>query len=379
MTWPPAWGCRPGTSAACSPSTSGASPDQLASSRRTHFARRLLDDTDLTVTDIAYASGFGSLRQLNRACQDVFRSSPSELRARRRVHGPPGGRRRPDPPPALRGPARLGHDARLLRSAGGTGVETWLTACTAARSSSTARPACSRSATGARPPAAHRPPPSCRRAHPRGAAGPSDLRPRPRPAPGRRAPGRRPDHRAVGARSPRPAGARHVGPGRDRRAGHHRPAGQRGRREHRDRRAGRASGHARPGLAQLGLTHTFPTAAELAQADLGSSACPRRERPPSPRSPPPWTRAKPPSTAAWPSTTSSRPLCAVRGVGPWTAHYLALRLGEPDALPVADLGLRRAARPCAPLTTAALAEASEAWRPWRSTAALRLWLSEPAA
>ena len=72
-------------------------------------------------------------------------------------------------------------------------------------------------------------------------------------------------------------------------------------------------------------------------------------------------------------------LSAVPGVGPWTAHYLALRLGEPDALPVADLGLRRAARPGAPLTTAALAEASEAWRPWRATAALRLWLSEPAA
>ena len=62
----------------------GTTPDQLARSNRTHFARRLLDDTDLTVTDIAWASGFGSLRQLNRACQEIFRASPSELRARRR-------------------------------------------------------------------------------------------------------------------------------------------------------------------------------------------------------------------------------------------------------------------------------------------------------
>ena len=62
----------------------GTTPDQLARSRRAHFARRLLDDTDLTVTDIAWASGFGSLRQLNRACQAIFRASPSELRARRR-------------------------------------------------------------------------------------------------------------------------------------------------------------------------------------------------------------------------------------------------------------------------------------------------------
>jgi AraC family transcriptional regulator of adaptative response / DNA-3-methyladenine glycosylase II len=62
----------------------GASPDQLARSRRAHFARRLLDDTDLTVIDIAFASGFGSLRQFNRTMQEVFRASPTDLRSRRR-------------------------------------------------------------------------------------------------------------------------------------------------------------------------------------------------------------------------------------------------------------------------------------------------------
>ena len=61
----------------------GASPDQLARSRRAHFARRLLDDTDLTVLDIAFASGFGSLRQFNRTMRQVFRASPTELRNRR--------------------------------------------------------------------------------------------------------------------------------------------------------------------------------------------------------------------------------------------------------------------------------------------------------
>jgi AraC family transcriptional regulator of adaptative response / DNA-3-methyladenine glycosylase II len=61
----------------------GASPDQLARSRRAHFARRLLDDTDLTVVDIAFAAGFGSLRQFNRTIQDVFRASPTDLRNRR--------------------------------------------------------------------------------------------------------------------------------------------------------------------------------------------------------------------------------------------------------------------------------------------------------
>src|SRR5262249_59422613 len=63
----------------------GLTPDQLARSRRAHFARRLLDDTDLAITDVAFAAGFGSVRQLNRACHDVFRAAPGELRARRRV------------------------------------------------------------------------------------------------------------------------------------------------------------------------------------------------------------------------------------------------------------------------------------------------------
>jgi AraC family transcriptional regulator, regulatory protein of adaptative response / DNA-3-methyladenine glycosylase II len=61
----------------------GVTPDQLARSRRAHFARRLLDDTDLTVLDIAFAAGFGSLRQFNRTMREVFREPPTDLRNRR--------------------------------------------------------------------------------------------------------------------------------------------------------------------------------------------------------------------------------------------------------------------------------------------------------
>ena len=61
----------------------GLTPDQLARSQRAHFARRLLDDTDLSVADVATAAGFGSVRQCNRACLDFFHLTPSELRARR--------------------------------------------------------------------------------------------------------------------------------------------------------------------------------------------------------------------------------------------------------------------------------------------------------
>lgn len=63
----------------------GLTPDCLARSTRVHFARRLLDDTDLSVADITFAAGFGSIRQFNRACLDTFRATPGELRARRRT------------------------------------------------------------------------------------------------------------------------------------------------------------------------------------------------------------------------------------------------------------------------------------------------------
>ncbi len=62
----------------------GATPDQLARSARAHFARRLLDDTDLSITEIAFAAGFGSIRQFNRIMHDTFRAPPRELRAKRR-------------------------------------------------------------------------------------------------------------------------------------------------------------------------------------------------------------------------------------------------------------------------------------------------------
>jgi AraC family transcriptional regulator of adaptative response / DNA-3-methyladenine glycosylase II len=62
----------------------GVTPSQLAYSRRAHFARRLLDDSDLTITEVAFASGFSSVRHFNRAMRDVFRSAPRDLRKHRR-------------------------------------------------------------------------------------------------------------------------------------------------------------------------------------------------------------------------------------------------------------------------------------------------------
>ncbi|MBS2532333.1 DNA-3-methyladenine glycosylase 2 family protein [Catenulispora sp. NF23] len=68
-------------------------------------------------------------------------------------------------------------------------------------------------------------------------------------------------------------------------------------------------------------------------------------------------------------------LLAVSGIGPWTADYIALRVfGDPDAFPVGDLIVRRQAeRLGLPGTEKALLEHAEGWRPWRAYAALHLW------
>ena len=69
-------------------------------------------------------------------------------------------------------------------------------------------------------------------------------------------------------------------------------------------------------------------------------------------------------------------LRAIRGVGEWTAQYIALRqLREPDAFPAADLGLLRAmaGREGRGPSSSELLDRADAWRPWRAYAAQHLW------
>ena len=134
-------------------------------------------------------------------------------------------------------------------------------------------------------------------------------------------------------------------------------------------------------LESLGLTHLFPSAGDLAVADLSGLGL---------------TDARALAIRSFAQAVSdgridldrSRTLeqllasiTATDGLGAWTAHYIALRLGEPDAFPAGDLGLRRA------LTAAHGWEVSgreaeqiaERWRPNRALAAVHLWLAEGAA
>jgi len=62
----------------------GAGPLALARAQRAQTARVLLETTDLPVTDVAFASGFASVRQFNDTIQAIFATTPSELRTKRR-------------------------------------------------------------------------------------------------------------------------------------------------------------------------------------------------------------------------------------------------------------------------------------------------------
>jgi DNA-3-methyladenine glycosylase II len=128
-----------------------------------------------------------------------------------------------------------------------------------------------------------------------------------------------------------------------------------------------AYGTPAPGLEALGLRVRFPGPDVLAGADLPIPG--QRARA---------VRAFSAAVAggnvaldgAIPLDELERQLCSLPGIGPWTAQYLALRLGYADAFPASDLVVRKALA----ATSAREAEqASEAWRPWRSYATVRLW------
>ena len=75
-------------------------------------------------------------------------------------------------------------------------------------------------------------------------------------------------------------------------------------------------------------------------------------------------------------------LVSIKGIGDWTAEYVAMRaLKDPDAFPASDLGLLRAfdGPGRARLRPAELLARAQAWRPWRAYAALLIWGSDKGA
>ncbi len=130
-----------------------------------------------------------------------------------------------------------------------------------------------------------------------------------------------------------------------------------------------------------GLTHLFPTPLQIADADLAEIGLTR-------------ARADAVRTVARAVLEGDvdfrvdRTLedfvarwTALPGIGPWTAHYIALRaMGHPDAFPADDLVLQKALpADGSRLTATALTAHAERWRPWRAYAVLQLWRDAMAA
>ncbi len=355
----------------------GVTPDGLARSARAHFARRLLDDTDLTITEIAFASGFGSLRQFNRACQEVFRAQPRKLRSKRRVSDrlvADGGLslRLPFQGPldwetmvayfaaraipgvesvsghAYRRTILIGGDPGVLELLPGGNDHLVLRAHLPHWEElihvvDRARRIASLDF-DLDPPTSH-------------LAGDPTIGPLLKARPGLRAPGTwdpfETGVRAIIGQQVTLAAANTVAA-----------------------RLVERLGTPVPGLRRLGLTHTFPSPDALATADLAGLGLPQA-REDAIRS---FARAVAGDAIRLDRSISLdqhvASITALDGLGPWTAHYIALRLGERDACPTSDLGLQRSLARQTHESGSALGEVAERWRPWRALAASHLWMAD---
>ena len=374
----------------------GASPLAVARTRRVHFARRLLDETDLRIAEIAAAAGFGSARRLGDAIRATFRRAPRELRRRslgRRgsggatAHAPSchGAERGPAPDDALelRLPARPPFAAApLLRFfaaralpgveevAGGVyrrsvrlGDETGVVEIRAVPGEAGVRVRWPASSSGSLLALASR---ASRlfdleadvttiRAHLRqDPALASAL-----PAAGIRVPGAWDPFelavRALLGQQVSVAAARTLAARLVLRCGTPLPGGPRG-----------------------SITHLFPTPAAVAGAHLSDLGLTRARAGALRTLAAQIASGELDLTVAASLDEQVARLTALPGVGEWTAHYVAMRaLGDPDAFPAGDLGLRRALGRGDRLPSPGEVTArAERWRPWRAYAVIALWTKD---
>jgi len=365
----------------------GATPTFVARSRSAHFARRLLDETDLPVTEIAFGAGFSTVRQMNRAMRETFRATPSELRARRfradrlvadgglplrmPYHGPLAFADTLEflSPRAIPGVETVDSDSyrRTITSCGNAGVIEVSDACDGSHLVLTAHLPTFDSLIDdvAR----------ARRVF--GLDQPTGLWLRPLVEDPLTAPlvVARPGLRAPGAWDRFEVGVRIIlGQGISVAAA----STLAGRLVHR-------FGREAPGLAAMGLTHIFPPADRLAGAkasDLGEIGLPVARAEAIRAFADAYVSEKISLDPGGQLERLVESLVALPGIGSWTAHFIALRAaGQLDAFPAEDLGLRHAigrllGRPQGDLIAARELESqAKAWRPYRGVAAMHLWAS----
>jgi len=123
------------------------------------------------------------------------------------------------------------------------------------------------------------------------------------------------------------------------------------------------------------LTHTFPSIDQLGDIDPVHLAVPKARRRTVTALVDGLADGSVVLNAGCDWEAARRQLLTVPGIGPWTAEVIAMRgLGDPDAFPASDLGLRLAAEQLGlPRDHRALGARSRRWRPWRSYATQHLW------
>jgi AraC family transcriptional regulator of adaptative response / DNA-3-methyladenine glycosylase II len=357
----------------------GVPPTGVQGTRRLLFAKQLLTESALPVTEVALAAGFGSLRRFNAAFLEAYRMAPRDLRKQRaEVPGETLTLRLGYRPPYdfaamldfLRGRALPGVEvvdgdsySRVIGPAEAPGwlrVSPWPVG-----SRYTDEHALKLELHGARPAQMLDIVNRLRRmfdldADPQAIAEAlstdARLRPLLKRRPGLRVPsgwdGFEIAVRAIIGQQISVAGARTLAS-----------------------RLSQRFGQPLPAPFAAGLVHLFPTPEALADADLAAIGLTR-------------ARAETVRTMARALLDGRVDFRAERtlddftarwvelpGIGPWTAHYIALRaLGHPDAFPADDLVLQRAVpNDGSRMSAKALTARSEAWRPWRAYSVIQLW------
>jgi AraC family transcriptional regulator, regulatory protein of adaptative response / DNA-3-methyladenine glycosylase II len=127
------------------------------------------------------------------------------------------------------------------------------------------------------------------------------------------------------------------------------------------------------GAAIGGVTHRFPTVERLATADLNWLGVPRSRRLALTGLSVALAEGRLVLDVGVDRDEVRAQLASLPGIGPWTVEEIALRgLRDPDAFPATDLALRRAAARFG-LAPDGLLDRAERWRPWRAYAAEHLW------
>lgn len=349
----------------------GAGPLGIARAHRAQTARLLVETTGLPFADVAFAAGFGSVRQFNDTVREVFATTPGELRAKAKHQEAARGTvtvrlpfRQPLLPDNLFGHLvatavpgveewRDGAYRRTLRLPHGPGVVALAPQPDHVRCSLSLHDLRDLSVAIAR----------CRRlldldadpvAVDAALAQDEALEPLVRKAPGRRVP-RTVDEEELALRAV-------LGQQVSTKAAQTLTA-----------RLVRALGDETPDAAG-GLTHLFPTSEQLLEVDPTTLAMPQSRRDTVLRLAEALVDGSVDLSPGADRDAARAQLSALKGLGPWSVETVMMRaLGDPDAFLPTDLGVASLA-PLAGLPTgAALVARAERWRPWRAYAVQHLW------